>query len=142
MTFNQLLHDTDCDFLANSEVKTETIFARKINKPEATANDFRTHWERGKTAEECDKICGLKGISINKWNENTEKDVIQKLLTTFRITPKHKDSILVFNFLADAGQVAYTPNEKDQSHHDFYKSDEFSLQSLHSVQCIALKDLL
>ncbi len=45
MTFNQLLHDTDCDCLANSEVKTETIFARKINKPEATANDFRTHWE-------------------------------------------------------------------------------------------------
>lgn len=142
MTFKQILQDTDCDCLANSEEKTETIFARKINKPQATDNDFKSHWERGKRADECDKICGFKGVSINEWNENTEKDVIQKFLTTFRITPKHKDSILIFNFLSDAGQVIYTPNEKDKSHHDFYKSDDFSLQFINAIQCISLKDLL
>jgi hypothetical protein len=38
--------------------------------------------------------------------------------------------------------VIYTPNEKDKSHHDFYKSDDFSLQSINSTRCISLKDLL
>jgi hypothetical protein len=63
MTFNQLLQDTDCDCLANTGEKMELVFARKINKPFVTENDFRSHWERGKRSENCESICGFKGIS-------------------------------------------------------------------------------
>jgi hypothetical protein len=130
MTFHNLLADTDCNCLEDALQDNITVFVRKINKPIVLDKDFKTHWERGKRAEMCKEICGFKGISINQWSEESQSAVIQKFLTTFRIAPKHKDSILVFRFVGESGLVKYTPNEADSTHYDFYKSDNFDLQTI------------
>lgn len=130
MEFSELLKDTDCQCLENANQDNVSIFAKKINKPNPTDKDFKSHWERGKTSIVCDEICGYKGLSVNLWNESTKEAVIKKYVTTFGISPKHKDSIFVFKFLDEAGMVKYTPNENDKSHYDFYKSDNFTLEML------------
>jgi hypothetical protein len=142
MNFNTLLQDTDCDCLENAIENNVHYFARKINKPQPLDKDFKSHWEREKRAEECEQICGYKGISINEWNDDTKQAIINKFLTTFSISPKHKDSIFVFKCLPDAGLTKYTPNDKDTSHYDFYKSDEFSLSLLETHTILSLKDFL
>lgn len=142
MEFEQLHQDTDCDCLKDAKENYENYFARKINKPEPKDSDFKSHWERGKRAEGCVQICGFKGISVNEWNENTKNDVIQKFLITFRITPKHKDSMLIFKYLEQSGLLFYSPNKNDNSHFDFYKSDTFSLDLIEQTECISLREML
>jgi hypothetical protein len=143
MDFKNLLQDTDCDCLENAVQDNRHFYARKINKPAPLDRDFKSHWERGKqSVDNCEKICGLKGISMNLWNQTTEKAIIKKFLTTFSITPKHKDSIFVFKCLPESGLTKYTPNEEDDSHYDFYKSDEFSLDKLENYKIILLKDCI
>ena len=142
MDFKNLLQDTNCNCLENAMQDNFRLFARKINKPNVMDKDFRSHWERELRANDCEKICGLKGLSINEWNENTEKAVIKKFLTTFGISPKHKDSIFVFRFLPEAGLTKYTPTDEDITHYDFYKSDRFTLDMLETYRILQLKDFI
>ena len=142
MDFKNLLRDTDCNCLDNAMQDNFRFFARKINKPNVTDKDFKSHWEREKRGDDCETICGLKGLSINEWDENSEKAVIKKFLTTFGISPKHKDSIFVFRFLPEAGLIKYTPKDKDSTHYDFYKSDAFTLDMLENHSILPLKDFI
>jgi hypothetical protein len=127
MNFNSLLKDTNCACLLDTIQDNDHFFARKINKPMAMDKDFTSHWERGKRASACKEVCGYKGLSINLWDENNKDAIIEKFLTTFSITPKHKDCIFVMRFLPQAGVIKQTPSKNDMTHCDFYKSDEFSL---------------
>ena len=142
MTFDKLLHDTECDCLERAIEDGKNLFARKINKPNPLDKDFYSHWERGKRADECKNICEYKGISVNKWNENDKRAIIKKVLTTFSISPKHKDSIFVFRMIQGAGLIEHTPTKNDATHHDFYKSDEFSLEMLETGIILPLKDFI
>ncbi len=138
MTFDNLHGDTVCNCLSNAFERTEQLFARKTDKPVNREKDFESIWERKKRSypemlrklKECTDICGYKGISINEWNNSTKKEVIQKYVTTFGITPSHKDRILVFKFKDNAGKVVFTPRKDDASHYDFYKCDKFSIDFL------------
>ena len=142
MTFDDILKDTNCDCFKEIFEDNESLFARKINKPIPLDKDFASHWERGKRAENCKEICGYKGLSINLWNETTKNDVIEKFLTTFSITPKHKDSIFVLKFLPQAGVVKHTPNKHDETHFDFYNSDDFSLDMLENHTIVHMKNFI
>jgi hypothetical protein len=142
MIFNDILRDTNCGCIDDTIEDNGNLFARKINKPIPLDKDFASHWERGKRAENCKEICGFKGLSMNLWNETTKNDVIDKFLTTFSITPKHKDSIFVLKFLPNAGVIKKTPTKYDATHHDFYKSDEFSLELLEHHTIIHLKNFI
>ncbi len=142
MNFNNILNDTKCECLVKTKQDITIFFARKINKPLPLEKDFISHWERGKRADDCKGICGFKGLSINEWNKKTEMVVINKFLTTFAISPKHKDSILIFKFLPNAGLIKHTPTKEDKAHYDFYKSDEFTLEMLENYNIIPLKDFI
>jgi hypothetical protein len=148
MNFTKLHQDTTCNCIENTENDTTTIFARKINKPEPRERDFLSKWEKvtlnGQlpTLSNCIEICGFKGISMNIWTTETQLKIIEKYVTTFQITPKHKDSIFVFKFKNEAGLVAFTPNKNDPFHFDFYKADDFDLQFLDSIDIIYLKDYI
>ena len=142
MKFEKLLQDTECDCLERAIEDTKNLFARKINKPNPLNKDFYSHWERGKRAVECKNICGYKGISVNKWSENDKNAIINKFLTTFSISPKHKDGIFVFRIIEGAGLIEHTPNKNDVTHYDFYKSDDFSLEMLESGIILPLKDFI
>ena len=63
-------------------------------------------------------------------------------MTTFSISPKHKDSIFVFRMIQGAGLIEHTPNKNDATHHDFYKSDGFSLEMLEKGIILPLKDFI
>lgn len=48
----------------------------------------------------------------------------------------------MFRILPDAGIIKHTPNKNDGSHYDFYKSDDFSLESLENHTIIPLNSFL
>ena len=104
MKFSKLHENTDCYCLENAVRDKTSLFARKINKPLPTERDFLSKWEKAKLNGDlpylpnCKDLCGFKGISMNIWTDESQKGIIEKYLTTFRITPKHKDSILIFKF--------------------------------------------
>ncbi len=147
MEFRKLHSDTACDCLADAEENCIAIFARKINKPLPRERDFESKWEKGNITfdfnpNDCHLVCALKGVSVNLWNEASREEVIEKFVTTFSISPKHKDSILVFRFRENAGMLEFTPNRRDEFHFDFFKSDAFSLEEIDVVQVLNLAELL
>ena len=142
MTFKKLHQDTECNCLESAIQDNDNLYARKINKPIPLDRDFNSHWERGKRAEICNEICGYKGLSINKWDEDSKNAIINKFLTTFGISPKHKDSIFVFRITPETGVVEYTPTQNDKTHFDFYKSDDFTLEMLETHIVLPLKDFI
>jgi len=147
MEFRKLHGDTACNCLTKAESNETDLFARKINKPFAREKDFDSKWEKGNVPfdlnpNDCRTVCGLKGISVNIWNENSQEHVIEKFVTTFRISPRHKDSILVFKFREQSGMVEFTPNRLDEFHYDFYKSDDFALDRIDKIQIINLADFV
>jgi hypothetical protein len=144
MEFDLLHEDTDCNCTDGATQDFQNLYARKINKPDISEKDLKTHWERGKRPDSlsCVCVCGYKGVSVDSWNESSEDVVIGKFLTTFRITPRHKDSIYIFRLKQDAGLLKHTPTKDDPFHYDFYKSDEFKQQMLEEVEIISLSGLL
>ena len=143
MDFAKLLQDTDCNCLEKTIQDNENLYARKINTPNPVLDrDFKSYWQKGRRADECKEICGLKGLSANSWDENDKNAIIKKYLKTFTITPRHKDCIFVFRLLPNSGLIEHTPNKKDPTHYDFYKSDNFTLDMLESHSIIPLKDFI
>lgn len=167
MTFQNLTNDSDCNCLEGAQADHHRCFARKINKPLPLEKDFESHWEKAKRKEfaetqweesererfewqwreskkdeNCYDVCGKKGISINLWDEALRQETIDYFATTFKITPKHKDSLLVLKFKAEAGVTKHTPLENNGQHYDFYKDDNFSLLCCETVEIINLKDCI
>lgn len=144
MDFQGIHNDTACDCINDLKQDTENIYVRKINRPAIRDTDLRSHWEKGKRVDDsdCKAVCGYKGLSVNVWNNLSEKDVIGKFLTTFGISRKSKDSIYLFKFKVDAGLLKYTPNERDPYHYTFYKCDAFTADMIEEVEVKELRDFL
>lgn len=143
MKFGKINDDTECDCLANAVQDIENVYARKINKPNVLDADLRSHWEKGTRSDDgCLRVCGLKGLSINIWNEESQDSTIAKFLTTFKITPKSKNSIFLFKFKENAGVVIYTPAKDDKFHYDFYKCDDFIISMIEGLEIKELKEFL
>tara|TARA_R110002051_G_scaffold323597_1_gene417751 strand:+ start:63 stop:488 length:426 start_codon:yes stop_codon:yes gene_type:complete len=138
MTFDKLHNGIKCNCINNAKNDFHNEYVRKLRKDELSDKDFLTHWERGIGTEEteCDNICSYKGISINQINEDSEPLIIERYKTTFNINPKKGAYFLKFKVKEKAGKVEHAPLEDDDTHYNFFKSDEFDLNSLEVIKTV------
>jgi hypothetical protein len=148
MTFKYLDENTSCNCTSGAGIDSTSLYARRIGKVNSLKDrDFKTNFEKGKALNDalksCDEVCGSFGISVDKWDDKTKDEVMDKYLTTFKIAPKHKNNVCVIKFNAAAGKTKHTPIKSDPAnlhHHDFYKSDSFSLENhVDLVEIIPIK---
>jgi hypothetical protein len=119
----------------------EDSFCRKIDGNTLKIKDFRSPWEKGKKVinghpvsdNDCESILSLKGISIDLYNEETKEEILGKYRTTFSFN-RRKAMYAIFRFQPSAGKVRYSPYDGDTSHHDFYKSDTFSIEQVVTIK--------
>lgn len=142
--FNGLL-DIECTCLLAQVEKctenTEATFCRKIDKKTINVKDFRSRWERNKrtingqevAADDCQTILALKGISIHLYNDENKNQVLEKYRTTFAFN-RRRAKFAVFRFRNGAGKVKHSPGDGDSAHHDFYKSDDFTLDHIALIE--------
>lgn len=148
MTFKYLDENTSCNCTSGADIDTTNLYARRIGKVNSLkTRDFKTMFEKGRAIndalKDCEEVCGNYGLSIDKWNETTKEEVMDKYLTTLKIAPKHKNNVCVIRFDVDAGKTKHTPIKTDPAnlhHHDFYKADSFSLEKhVDLVEIIPIK---
>ncbi len=134
MTFEKISSDTACDVISQAVEDTTSNFVRVLSKADLNDKDFMSKWDKGTRSELCDKVKGLKGISVSNVNET---GVLTKVLalykTTFKLSPKYKLKVIEFNFKNGAGLVKPTPSNKNQAHHDFYKADDFTTDFINEI---------
>lgn len=149
MTFEKIgLAVDDCKCLDGAFQDLQNVYARKINKPTPQSKDFSTKWERENdltifSQKKCEEFCfDIKSLSINQWTDENKEDIIKKYVDMcLRNGNKlRKDSIFLFRFANQLGLLHWTPKKRDKSHHDFYKSDEFSLTSLVQVNIVEVRE--
>lgn len=135
MTFENLKKDSDCDCLQKSFIDNESTFARVIKSEEIVDNDFKSHWDKGKKGTTCIEQCGNKGISISKIeSEPVKNKIIELYRGTFKMAPKYKSKIIFFKLIEKSGVIKHTPSNSNVYHHDFYKSDLFTLTLVEVVE--------
>lgn len=137
-TYSGIASDTQCECLTQSEINITDQFVRKLRKEQVTDLDFKSHWERGiRNTEECEDVCGLKGISVDRFSDDAIDAIVAKYKTTFNINPKKGAHYLKFKFNDRAGLVKKTPGiENDENHYDFYKSDEFVMSCISVAETV------
>ncbi len=131
MEFTNIRGDTDCDCLNGNTNPSEYVFARKIGKGKTPKDrDFKSHWEREKRPDDlnnCEEVCGMKGISIDRWDDESQTHVWNHYKTTFGLSPKAKNHLIIFELDPNSGLTKPTPFTGNPFHWDLYKSDEFDL---------------
>ena len=142
----------NCDCLEKSIEDLTHTYARHFNKPTVRSQDMLTKWEKYTNTNafpknldlnDCVELCGLKGLSVDIWNEESKEAVIQRYLKTFKIiSPKNKNAILIFKLKLSAGKFRHTPREHDKFHYDFYKADGFTIDLVEVIEFINLSDYL
>ncbi len=139
MTFEKINLDTDCKCLTKAVVDTENTYVRKLRKLNIlNEKDFLTHWEREirPETEDCETICSYKGVSINQFKPEYENQIIEKYKTTFNINPKKGAYLLKFRLTDEAGNVKYAPEDNDESHYNFFKSDDFTYDKIQVIETV------
>ena len=138
MKFEKLHNGIECNCVKKAVDDFDNKYLRKLRKDQLSEKDFLTHWERGIGNEEtdCEKICSYNGISINQADEKTENIIIEKYKTTFNINPKKGAHLLKFKIKNNAGKVSHAPLEDDDTHYNFFKSDEFNLETLEVIETV------
>jgi hypothetical protein len=140
--FTELNRDTDCDCIKGTIEDLESLYSRAIKQHPTTDLDFQSYWEKKHRAIACEDICRLKGISVSKIHETSDRDNIIKLYgELFPTSPKYKKSVMFFRFKKNAGQVKHSPSDRDKNHHTFYKADEFQVQLVEAIEIIDLAHL-
>lgn len=136
LSFHNITKDTDCDCLKVGLQNTDKEYVRKVYHPSLKSRDFKNRWDKlGEHEKEqerkkgCKNVCGLKGVSCNEWNELTKNTIISKYKERGNFSPKSKEGIIVFKIKASAGYIKHTPTQKDSSHHDFYRCDNFDINN-------------
>lgn len=137
-TFDRLL-DIDCSCLAaqisECSENTEATFCRAV-KRKAHSREFGCKWDSVKkkgriddvlTNRDCDEIISYKGVSVDLFDENNREEVLKKYRTTYNFN-RRKDKYVVFKFCKGAGKIRHSPEFGGSSHHDFFKSDDFSME--------------
>lgn len=146
MNFAAISEGHNCNCHTTALENCVDTFARRVgDTKDFKDRDFRTYFERGLPSESdsCDEVCGHRGLSINLWNDESKRFVIDKFSLTLAISPmikKPKSQIGVFQLTKDIGKIKHTPNQKsgvDPYHYDLYKSDEFGVEKLTLVEMVS-----
>lgn len=142
MTFKNISVDTQCECLNSTFEDTEGVYARKVGKSSTPKErDFKTHWERTKrpdNLEDCENVCNYKALSIHPWNSDTKSIVQNHYTESCKIAPGQKKKICIFKLAENSGRFKQTPLENDEFHHDLYKSDQFSMESILHIEMISI----
>jgi hypothetical protein len=127
MEFTKLKEGHNCNCIENAKIDTNNLYAIKTMKNILRPQDFNSYWEKGKRpdVDDCFKICSLKGVSMSLFNNETKDEVSKIFKILFPLSPKYKPFISIVKIHDDAGVVKHTPDEVNQHHFDFYKSDTF-----------------
>ena len=145
MNFTKISINTNCNCLREANENTDDTFVRKVRRSgNLNDSDFRTHFERGKipgNLDDCEEICGLNGVSIEIWNGDSSKPLMDRYLITAAISPQVKKNLCVIKFRENCGLVKHTPNqaEYNEYHYDFFKDDDFLVEKLELIEMIPLK---
>lgn len=136
--------DTSCQCLQGAFIDLESMFAIKTMKDFLRDVDFTTYFEKGRlpSSENCDDICSVKGQSITM--VNSEEDLIATVNVykeLFPFSPKYKSHYTLVRLKEDSGLIKLTPTENNPLHHDFYKSDEFTLEKINFISSTPLSDV-
>ncbi|MBF0591333.1 MAG: hypothetical protein HQL02_04520 [Nitrospirae bacterium] len=145
MKFDNLHSDIDCNCITK-EVKENTvdIFLYKLYKNDMTIEEFQSYWEKGQKRRHnpCERICMLKGISVEKAiNNDIEIEILSKFKETEEIKPKEKEKYKYYcslRFRKDAGMVWKTGEGK--YHHTFFKCDDFNVELLEIIEVKPLEN--
>lgn len=134
---------TECDCLQGSTVDFTNVFVRRIFSESPNLEDFKSWHDIGKIPKDnCEDICGFRGISVNICSEETKHAQIEKYKKAIIQRKKINSEVkipefgLFFTFKDSAGRIKQTG--KDVTHFDFYRCDEFDLSSLLSLEIINL----
>lgn len=140
MEFSKIQDGIQCNCINDTFEDFENIYARRVGEAkELKLRDFRSHHERGKIpkTEECEEICGYRGVSIEIWNDKTKKELIAKYQISTGIAPKLKNQLAIFIMRDGAGKVKFTPNQPDgynPHHFDMFKDDNFTIEKLALIE--------
>lgn len=138
MTFENIINDTNCNCIENSFEDTNNEYIRKLKKDKIEDKDFITHWERiiGRDSQICKDVCSYKSISIDLCQDNNIGIITNKYKITFHINPKKGAYYIKFKFDENAGKIVHTNDKNDITHHEFYKSDEFTLGKIKIINTV------
>jgi hypothetical protein len=113
-------------------------FVRRIKGESLNETDFTSYWDLGKRPVACDKdsVCGYKGVSVFKHNNN-EQEVEAAILKTLGRNRSFKPILSTIycklKFRSGAGKV--WQNGKCQPYHcNFFKEDSFAIAMIDVVE--------
>lgn len=141
MEFESLILGHSCDCLDKAVEDNSSNFAIKTMKENLREQDFNSYWEKGKRPVDnnnCDEVCSYKGVSVSIFDEKTKDEVVNIYKELFPLAPKYKPYLSVVKFYDSSGVVKHTPNDGNNHHYDFYKSDTFDFTK---VEVITVNDL-
>ena len=144
MNFKILDADTNCDCTKDAVIDNSSRFALKMNQDVMKEKDFKTYWEKGRRPENmnCEEICSHKGQSLTIVNNELDlSKTISVYKKLFPFSPSYKTHCAIITLNENSGVVKSTPIEINPLHYDFYKSDEFSINKITTLQIIPLSDV-
>ncbi|MBL7920454.1 MAG: hypothetical protein JNJ40_09080 [Bacteroidia bacterium] len=132
MTFENITKDSKCNCLESTFEDTESLYARVLRKQTFDDKDFLTKWEKEHRHDDCETVCSdLKCLSISKVDSDAVKEEIVNIYKKImNLSPKYKKGVLLFKIKEGAGVYKKTPFDDNPYHHDLYKSDAFSIDSI------------
>lgn len=144
MEFSVIREGNTCRCIEGGEENLVQTFAHKVRIAEnLNLSDFRSPHERGRipTENDCEMICGYRGVSFDLWDTHSKDKVLEKYNLTLDVSRKLKDRICIIKFKKDAGLLKFTPNQTqhDEYHHDLYKADNFDLTKMEIIESVSLR---
>jgi hypothetical protein len=130
-----------CNCHEGATENTADTFVRTVRKSELlNISDFRNSLERSSTLtwSNCSEYCGLLGVSVDIWNEQSRQFITDRFLYTQKIAPKNKKKLCIMKFKDGSGLTKHTPDQVvyNEFHYDLYKSENFTLDSFDVVETI------
>lgn len=145
MTFENLHSDINFLCINDLEENTISVFCKKIKQNELNISDFKSYWEKGKRPRKNKQndICNFKGISCNKLaNDLSNESAIVKHYFNLRLFKKKYNGNYLCKFKTKKEAGVFFDNSKlsNPSHHNFFKSDNFSLEKIEVIEIVKISN--
>ena len=143
MEFNnlRLTESPICDCMTSSFEEISRIFIRRITENRSLRiRHFKADIEKVDkllVVNDCSDFCRFRELSMNDISDYDEQEVVASyspdIQEQLKFAPKKEFYYCKFRFKTGAGKVKYTPHHGHESHYDFYKSDEFSMDHVETL---------